>query len=282
MVTGGTGFIGKNVVEHFRKSATVIAPAHKELDLKSPGEVQAFLKGHDIDYVVHCASVGVSSTGLLQSGVDEDIVGTNVMMFSNLIDNARYYKRLITFGSGAEYDKRRPIVRVTEKELGASVPSDEYGFSKYTISKFIENDDRNSICLRLFGVFGKYEDYRRRFISNAIVNNLRKLPITIRQNVCFDYLYINDLMRILPHFFDNNNTYNVYNVTTCQPTDLVSIAGIINSVSQYKSKIITERPGMGNEYTGSNLRLMSKIGDFKFTPINQAVLELMGYYKGII
>ena len=72
----------------------------------------------------------------------------------------------------------------------------DYGFSKYLISQYIEKSD-NCVCLRLFGVFGKYEDYEYKFISNAIVKNLLQMPIRIRQNVYFDWLYINDLMKIV-------------------------------------------------------------------------------------
>jgi GDP-L-fucose synthase len=277
LVTGGSGFIGKNIVEHFRDQTTVLAPTHKQLDLLSQENVRDYLKDRSVDFVLHCANVGWNRTGNAQS-----VVSKNLMMFFNLSENSRYYTKLIQFGSGAEYDKHRPIIKIKEYALGESIPTDDYGFSKYVISKYIEKSG-NNICLRLFGVFGKYEDYNHRFISNAIMNNLKRVPIQINQNVRFDYLYVNDLMKIIPYFFDYNDyTYKVYNVTPGESVDLVTIAETINSLSKYKSKITVKKKGMDNEYTGNNSRLLEKIGAFKFTPLETAITDLTGYYKSIL
>ena len=53
-----------------------------------------------------------------------------------------------------------------ENYFGKYIPvkSDIYSFSKYQIAKDIESKKKNIYNLRGFGIFGKYEDYRRRFI----------------------------------------------------------------------------------------------------------------------
>lgn len=55
---------------------------------------------------------------------------------------------MIHFGSGAEYDKSKPIVKVKETDFGKVIPKDEYGFFKYICSKYIEKTDK-IICLRI-------------------------------------------------------------------------------------------------------------------------------------
>ena len=55
-----------------------------------------------------------------------------------------------------------------ESYFGRHIPTDIYGFSKYVIAKDIESVRRNIYNLRVFGIFGKYEDYKRRVISNNI------------------------------------------------------------------------------------------------------------------
>ena len=62
------------------------------------------------------------------------------------------------------------------------MPGDAYGFSKYICAKYIERSER-ILDLRLFGVFGPYEDYTVRFISNACCRVLKGLPIVLRQDV---------------------------------------------------------------------------------------------------
>jgi len=276
-VTGGSGFIGRNIKEFFYDAATIIAPTHAQLDLLSQDSLNKFFKEHKIDYVIHCANIG----GNRKCGETIDIVEKNVRIFSNLVENSRYFEKFIHFGSGAEYDKSRPLSKINETSFGERIPPDHYGLSKYLISKYIENSEK-IICLRLFGVFGKYEDYEYKFISNAILKNLLQLPIHIRQNVNFDWLYINDLMRILTYFLDHEPLYKMYNITPNEPLDLVTIAHIINSCSSFKSEIIIDTPGLNNEYSGNNSRLLAQTGNFTFTDMPRALSELRKYYCSIL
>ncbi len=90
-------------------------------------------------------------------------------------------------GSGAEFDKHFPICSVSEEDFAKTVPIDQYSLMKYTISQYIEKSD--NICnLRLFGIFGKYEYYPVKFISNVCCKAIKDLPLTMRQNVYFGYL----------------------------------------------------------------------------------------------
>jgi GDP-L-fucose synthase len=276
-VTGGTGFIGRNILEYFRDMATVIAPTHTHLDLLSQDAVDTLFREHVIDYVIHCANIG----GNRKCRDPMDSVGRNTRIFFNLLENSRHFEKLIHFGSGAEYDKRRPLSRIPETSFGERIPVDDYGFSKYLISKYIEKSD-NCVCLRLFGVFGKYEDYDYKFISNALVKNLLRMPIHIRQNVYFDWLCINDLMKIVAHFIEHDSPQRAYNITPGNPLDLVTIATIINQKSAFKSEIIVETPGLNHEYSGDNTRLLTQLGNFQFTPMSSALSDLREYYISVL
>ena len=86
-------------------------------------------------------------------------------------------------------------------------PIDEYGFYKSITSKYIEKSEK-IIQLRIFACYGKYENYLLKFITNSIVKNLFKLPIIINQNVYFDYMYIDDLIKIVDYFINNDARNN--------------------------------------------------------------------------
>ena len=58
--------------------------------------------------------------------------------------------------------------------LRRKVARDAYGFSKYICAQHIERADR-IVNLRLFAVFGAYEDYTVRFISNACCRALKRI-----------------------------------------------------------------------------------------------------------
>jgi nucleoside-diphosphate-sugar epimerase len=277
LITGSSGFIGKNIVQSLRQNFTLLTPSHKDLDLLSQSEVHQFFLKNDIDFVIHCANFG----GTRKTKGTGEVIQKNTRMFFNLAENQDYYTRLINLGSGAEYNKSRNLQNVSENEFGKDIPRDEYGFSKYIISKYIEKTE-NIYCLRLFGIFGKYEDYEFKFISNAIVKNLFHMPIAIRQNVNFSWLYIDDFLKILDFFLTHTPNYSTYNITPSSPTDLVSIAQLINSLSDFKSEICVENDGLNLEYSGNNARLKEDVGNVPFTPMKSNIKNLIEYYKAIL
>ena len=277
LVTGGTGFIGRNTLEYFRDIVTIIAPTHTQLDLLSQDAVDNFFREHEIDYVIHCANIGGNRK--CQGFVDS--VGQNTRIFFNILENSQHFEKLIHFGSGAEYNKCRSLFRIPEASFGEYIPVDDYGFSKYLISKYIEKSD-NCVCLRLFGVFGKYEDYEYKFISNSLIKNLLRMPIYIRQNVYFDWLYINDLMKIVAHFIEQDTPHRAYNITPGSSLDLITIANMINQNSSFKSEIIVETKGLNYDYSGDNSRLLTRMNDFQFTPMTSALSELRDYYISVL
>ncbi len=111
----------------------------------------------------------------------------NLRIFHNFAKCSHLYQKMFYTGSGAEFDKHFPICSVSEEDFAKTVPIDQYSLMKYTISQYIEKSD--NICnLRLFGIFGKYEYYPVKFISNVCCKAIKDLPLTMRQNVYFGYL----------------------------------------------------------------------------------------------
>lgn len=274
-LTGGSGFIGKNILEILENKYKILAPSHNELDLENKEAVKEYLKRHAPNVILHAATSGGNRGMKDQSGV----LQRNLTMFYNLCAGKVFFDRLIVFGSGAEYDKRREIHLVKE-EFGDRVPFDEYGLSKFTISKLAENLDFVT-HLRLFGVFGKYEDYSTRFISNAIGKKIFNLPITINKNVFFDYLYIKDMVKILEFFIEKQPKEKCYNVGTGKPIDLLSLAHIVNGLIGEKKEIEVLSEGLNNEYSCDTSRLKEFIGDYNFATYEEAIEEMFKYYESI-
>lgn len=274
LLLGANGFIGRNLIEQLGQKYDFSTPTSRELDLRSTTRVDKYFSKNGFDVVINAAVIGGSRKEEYERGMLEE----NLRMFFNIVRNKSSYKKLIHFGSGAEYDKSRPLKKVKEEDFDKRVPQDEYGFYKYICSKYIEKVD-SIVNLRIFGLFGKYEDHRYRFISNAIVKNLKGLPITIRQNVLFDYLYIDDFVKIVDYFINNDTRHKFYNIGTGKPINLVKIANEINKVADNKSKIVVKNKGLNKEYTCNSKRLASEIKGFKFTNFNKSLLELYGWYK---
>ena len=280
LILGAGGFIGRNLSERSLKNASITAISHSDLDLLDDKAVESFLTTHsDIATVVHCAAVGGSRLTNYDAGRAE-VVEQNLRMFLNVIRCVKSHQRLIFFGSGAEYDRNHYLPQMLESFFDQFVPKDAYGFAKYTIAKIIARHE-NMLDLRIFGLYGAGEDYRFKFISNAIIKGLLGLPITIAQNVVFDYLYIDDFLRLVEKLVDVEWPYRHMNITPTESIDLVSIALIVNEATGNTSGINVLNPRLNTEYTGDNKRLLKVAGPFSFTSYERGIRELTQYYRSV-
>lgn len=269
LLTGGSGFIGRNIFESFKDKYSIFVPSHKELDVTNFSEVEKYIKEKKINVVIHSAIKGGSN-------VFED----TLRMFISILRNIERLDKVIHFGSGAEYDKTRDLIKVKEQNFGKYIPKDEYGLAKYACSLLSQNQ-KKIVNLRLFGIYGKYEDYRFKFISNSIVKNLLGMPINIKQDVIFDYLYIDDLMPVLDYFLMNDFKHSSYNITPKESISLKKIAQIINQISNRQSEIKIINRGYNFEYTGNNGLLLNEMKDLKFTSYKSGIKYLVDYYSSL-
>ncbi|HPS21088.1 MAG TPA: NAD-dependent epimerase/dehydratase family protein [Candidatus Omnitrophota bacterium] len=267
LITGTTGFVGRNLKEYFQaRSYDLFCPKRLELNLLDSDAVYAYLEKHKFDVVIHC-------------GVTLDSVEKNLMMYFNFERCSRFFGKMICVGSGAEYDMRHYVPKMKETYYGTYIPADIYGFSKYVIAKDIEACRRNIINLRGFGIYGKYEDYKRRFISNNICRALSGEDISINKNMYFDYLYVTDFARIAEMFVNKDPRERSYNICTGEPVDLCSYARIIKDISGGNVNITVKEDGLKPEYSGDNSLFLSEYGKFDFTPHRDAIRELYQWYK---
>jgi len=278
LITGGSGFIGKNLAEQLASSYDVSAPSSAELDLLKEQDVRHYLNAHHFDVIVHAATTRSNR----RVAAPTDLLDRNCRMFFNLVRNLEPNKerigKMIHFGSGAEYSRAQLPARVPEDYFDTRVPSDAYGFSKYICAKYIERSDR-IVDLRLFGVFGPYEDYTVRFISNACCRALKGLPILLRQDVVFDYLYVNDLASITSWFIENDARHKAYNVCSGSPATLTELARIVAEVSGSNPPVSATASGMGAEYTADNSRMLAEMGKFGFWDMRRAIRDLYSWYQ---
>ncbi|MGA7559615.1 MAG: NAD(P)-dependent oxidoreductase [Terriglobales bacterium] len=278
LITGGSGFIGRNLASQLASSYEVVAPASSELDLLNASAVGEYLGAQRFDVVVHAATTR-SNRGL---GAPPDLLDRNCRMFFNLARHSSRFGKMIHFGSGAEYVKAGLPPRVKEEYFDTCVPTEPYGFSKYICAKYIERSER-MVELRLFAVFGQYEDYRVRFISNACCRAVKGLPIVLRQDIVLDYLYIKDLVKLTTWFIENDARHKAYNVCSGRPVAITELARMIAQVAGEHSGRLPEvsvlSGGMGPEYSGDNSRMLAEMGGYQFWDLESSIRDLYGWYE---
>jgi len=275
LITGSSGFIGRNLVEAFKGRYELITPGRFELDLGDVSALREYLKRVKPDVLIHCANSSDTNRNVPKGS----FLAENLRMFFALESLlGEYYEKMIYFGSGAEFGKKHYLPRMEEDYFGLHVPDgeDEYGLAKYVMAKHGEKAE-GIFNLRLFGVFGKYEMWSRRFISNAICRVLKGKPLVIRENKAFDYLWVEDLGPIVELFIEGRPRHKSYNVCTGKTHELKEIAAMVCEVLGVPKSFEVLSEG-GAEYSGSNRRLLS---EFKvaFTDMETAVGKLCEYYK---
>lgn len=275
LLTGGNGFIGKNILESFLvEKYQIEAPSSKELNLIDEKSVQQYFASHHPDIVIHAAV----KPGHRNAKDLNNLFFANTRMFFNLERYSGCYEKMLVIGSGAIYDNRYYHPKMKEEDWQVNIPIDEHGYCKYVCEKVIENS-KNIYDLRVFGIFGKYEDYAIRFISNVICKTLFDLPITIKQNRKFDYLYVDDLMPVLDWFIVNTPQYKAYNVTPDHSVSLFDLALMIREISGKQSlPIIVADEGMGLEYSGDNSRLRAEC-NIRFVAVESSIRQLYHWYE---
>ncbi len=271
LLTGSGGFIGKNLKSYLKDKHELLTPRSYELDLINPDAVAKYFKENDIDFVIHCGSVGGARGVQDRDTTIED----NLAMVDNILSNKKADTRVILFGSGAMYDKSRNLHKVKESQIGEIIPNDLYGKSKLLIAEKIKNR-KDVLMLNIFACYG-YGEKESRFPSYAINRAIQGEDILINQNVIFDYLFVDDMAKIVEHFITTVPKNNIINITPSKSSSLKEIAETVQSYSQKNINIKILNEGMNFEYTGDNTLLLKNFENLEFTPLEVGLKNLFNY-----
>ncbi len=270
LLTGSTGFIGKNINEQLYGTYNIFAPVSNDLELLDFAQVSSYILNNKIDIIIHCATINQKRR---EQQVNE--LDVNLRMFFNLA--ACSVEKMIYMGSGAEYDKRKNIADVKETDINNIPLLNDYGLSKY-IMNMSTKQINHIINMRLFGVYGKYENEDACFPSHLCKSVLYKDEIVIRQNCVFDFCYIDDVIKVLLWLIENNSKYQDYNICSGRKVSLFEMAQYVNEIGNKSLPIRFLNEGMGLEYTGNNSRILAEV-PIQFTDIKVGLEKLYTFYK---
>lgn len=246
LISGSNGFIGRNLKEQLI-GYRLLTPTHDMLNLEDENAVCDYFKSKKPNVIIHSV------------GKDTDSMQTLLRMFLNLIKYKPEKCRLLHFGSGAEKNS-----------------TTQYGLAKKIIDDITQLLP-NVFNLRLYGVYGKYEDENKRFLSVCCKSLLANKTITIWDNILFNYLYVNDLVKIVRLFIENTPSRKSYDI--CSPFTLY-LSGWANALMRYANKktTIIIQENSGKSYTASNHELLKEF-NVQFTPLDKSLTELYNFYK---
>lgn len=274
LITGAKGFIGSHLCKNFKKKYQVFGYDFEDLNLLEAELVGKFLKKERFDVIIHTATW---TDTRISPRSQQEVLTNNLKMFFNLVRHRHEFGKLLYYGSGAEYGRETLPAKATEDYFETVIPQDVYGLSKFIMAQYTLTAT-NVFELIPFAVFGPGEDFRIRFISNACCRQIFGLPITIRQNAVYDYLYIDDLVKITEWFIKRTPPEHRYHLCSGTPYDLYSLAKIIQKFSLRKKEIKVIKPGLGRPYSGSNDKLRRLIPDLRLTKMEEAIFFTYQWY----
>ena len=276
LVTGGNGFIARSLVEKLKNDDRdhVCSFNRESLDLLDARKVLDVIKEHKFDIVIHTATYDAAPR--FSTKDPKQVLEQNIRMFFNIARCSQYFGKMLYFGSGAEFGRENWVPKMTEGYFDSFVPTDQYGFSKYVMSKHAEKSE-NIYNLRIFGVFGEFDDWRYRFISNACCKAVFDLPVAITQNSLFDFLYIDDLIRATEWFMENKPKKHVYNICSGLAREWKTIAEEIIDISGKNLDIDLKNEKIKVEYSGDNSLFVNE-SNFRFSSFRQSLKNMYFWY----
>jgi UDP-glucose 4-epimerase len=231
LVTGGAGFIGSHIVEHFQGKATVrvldnlrsgfkhnLAGLECEFIEASILDREAVRRATTgVDYVFHLAAM-ISVPESMSKPIECDEINTQgTLVVLEEAAKARV-KKLILSSSAAIYGDN-PVVPKVETMLPE--PKSPYAVTKldgeYYCGMFTAEKRLQTACLRYFNVFGPRQDPKSQYAAAVpifIDRALKNEPITIYGDggQTRDFIYVKDIAAANAFFATQSPASGVFNV----------------------------------------------------------------------
>jgi UDP-glucose 4-epimerase len=270
LVTGGAGFIGSHIVEHFCSSSAHAEKAHvRVLDNLRSGFKKnldrfdcEFIEGSvidreivkeavkGIDYVFHLAamiSVPESMTNPIEC-VDINTTGTLIV----LEEAAKAGVKKLCFSSSAAVYGDNPTVPKTEGMIPE--PKSPYAVTKldgeYYCNMYNNEGWLKTACMRYFNVFGPRQDPNSQYAAAVpifINRAVKGEPLTIFGDgeQTRDFVYVKDVIAANIFLAEHADLSGVYNVAYGRSITVNDLARKIIDLTGSKSEIkyADPRPG---------------------------------------
>ncbi|CAA6819141.1 MAG: NAD-dependent epimerase/dehydratase family protein [uncultured Sulfurovum sp.] len=224
LITGSNGMVGKNIVEYeSAQSYKLLTPSSSELNLLDRCSVDAYLKEHKPDIVIHCAGI----VGGIQANIANPVnfLVHNTQMGLNIIMGSKEagIKKFINMSSSCMYP--REAVNPLGEELilrGELEPTNEgYAIAKITstrLCEYINKEDsscqyKTVIPCNLYGRYDKFNPKHSHMlpavikkIHEAKVNKQSTLDIWGDGEARREFMYAEDLANFIYYALENFET----------------------------------------------------------------------------
>lgn len=252
LVTGGSGFVGANLTRRLlsegHETHLILRPQHQSwrlaeiagqfrlhaADLRDREGITRCVNEIRPDLVFHLAAYGAYPQ---QTGIDP-MIATNLSGTAALVDAcaALGMEAFVHAGSSSEYGYKDHAA--CEDEIIR--PNSHYAITKAAATHYCQltaaQRNLNAITLRLYSIYGAYEQPQR-LIPALVIHGLRGgLPPLVSPHTARDFVYVDDAVDAILHIAAAGRPGAIYNVCTGVQSTLREVVEIARRVLDIRAE----------------------------------------------
>jgi GDP-L-fucose synthase len=255
LVTGGHGFVGKNLVKALKENnvQTLLVPTKQECNLTVESEVKAYFEQHKPDIVLHLAGkvggIGINKTKPAEFFYDNIMMGTLVTHYAYL----NGVQKLVSLAAGCGYPKYLPVP-YTEEDFWKDLPDENsigYSMAKKNLIiqswTYREQFGFNSTVLLPANLYGPHDNFNletshvvpaliRKFIE-ARENNIKEVTVWGDGSASREFLYVEDTVQAIIDAAYLNES-GPFNLGTGKETSVKELVETISKLVGFEGEIV--------------------------------------------
>jgi len=298
VVTGGNGFLGKNIVDQVQKRGAkkIIVPRSKTCDLRIMKNCQKAVKGADI--VIHAAG-NVGGIGYNQK-YPASLFYDNIMIGTQIMEAARIerVKKFVAIGTICCYPKFTPVP-FKEENLWDGYPEETnapYGLAKKMLlvqaQVYRQQYKFNAIFLLPVNLYGPGDNFDpksshvipaliRKF-TNAKEKKLPQVKVWGTGKATREFLYVEDAAKGIVLAVEKYDKRDPVNLGVGFEISIKNLANLIAKTVGYKGKIVWDKSRPDGQPRRS-LDTSKAEREFNFkakTSFDDGLFKTIEWYKG--
>ena len=299
LITGGNGFLGKNLVPHLRdKDHEVYGVGSDVYDLRCQQACRKIIEYYNPDVVVHAAG-SVGGIGANQQNPGK-FMYENLIMGANMIERARQSKvsKFVLLGTVCAYPKFTPVP-FEEEELWNGYPEETnapYGIAKKALMKLLETYREqygmNGVSLIPVNMYGPYDHFNLTSshvipalilkVYNAMKNGDRSITLWGTGQVSREFLYAPDCCEAIGLAIEKDVTSEPINIGTGKEIKICDLITEITEQMGYEGDIIYDnsRPDGQPRRCLDTSRAKDRLGFTAKTDLQNGLKQTIEWFLG--
>jgi len=293
LITGGTGFLGNELVSHLSKKYNIISTSRRKsknflhLDYPQKKLKKEIFKG--VETIIHLASLdrdevkkNYKKAKEINFDLTKDLIELSIL---NGVKNFIYISSISVYGANLYNNVN---------ENTKPKPRDRYSRLKLMCEKLLKqkSNKQKVLILRLSNIIGTPQvmtkGYKKLLIPNICLSALKQKNIILKTdgNQCRDFLELNLFIKILKTFLiriDKIDNFSIFNIASSNSLKIIDIAkkvsSIFNKIFNQKVEIIKGKKINEKKYLINNNKMKAFLNLEVKNNYNKTLSDIINFLK---